>query len=65
MRLLCPCDSPGKNIGVGCHALPLGTPFTKILYMGSDGRESASNAEDPGSIPEWGRSPGGGNGNPL
>ena len=23
------------------------------------------NAGDPGSIPEWGRSPGGGNGNPL
>ena len=21
-RLLCPWDSPGKNIGVGCHALP-------------------------------------------
>ena len=20
-RLLCPCDSPGKNTGVGCHAL--------------------------------------------
>ena len=20
-RLLCPCDSPGKNIGMGCHAL--------------------------------------------
>jgi len=19
--LLCPCDSPGKNTGVGCHAL--------------------------------------------
>ena len=32
---------------------------------GLDGNESASNAEDPGSIPGWGRSPGGGNGNPL
>ena len=31
----------------------------------SDGKESARNAEDPGSIPESGRSPGGGNGNPL
>ena len=31
---------------------------------GLDGNESASNAEDPGSIPGWGRSPGGGNGNP-
>ena len=32
---------------------------------GSDGKESACNAEDPGSIPGLGRSPGGGNGNPL
>ena len=23
-RLLCPWDSPGKNAGVGCHALLLG-----------------------------------------
>ena len=32
---------------------------------GSDGKESACNAEDPGSIPESGRFPGEGNGNPL
>ena len=32
---------------------------------GSDGKESAGNAGDPGSIPGWGRSPGGGHGNPL
>ena len=32
---------------------------------GSDGKESACNAGDPGSIPGWGRSPGEGNGNPL
>ena len=31
----------------------------------SDGKESACNAGDPGSIPGWGRSPGEGNGNPL
>ena len=31
----------------------------------SDGKESACNAEDPGSIPESGRSLGEGNGNPL
>ena len=31
----------------------------------SDGKESASNTGDPGSIPELGRSPGEGNGNPL
>ena len=30
---------------------------------GSDGKESACNAEDPGSIPGSGRAPGEGNGN--
>ena len=32
---------------------------------GSDGKESACNAGDLGSVPELGRSPGGGHGNPL
>ena len=32
---------------------------------GSDGKESARNAEDKGLIPGWGKSPGEGNGNPL
>ena len=32
---------------------------------GFDGKESASNAEDPGLIPGLGRAPGEGNGNPL
>ena len=32
---------------------------------GSDGKESASNAGDLGSIPGLGRSPGEGNGNPF
>ena len=32
---------------------------------GSDSKESACNAGDPGSIPESGISPGEGNGNPL
>ena len=40
-----------------CH--PLGFPG------GSDAKESAGNAGDPGSILGWGRSPGEGNGNPL
>ena len=31
----------------------------------SDSKESPCNAEDPGSIPGLGRSPGGGYGNPL
>ena len=45
-----------------CHSILL-------LYLGfsvgSDGKESACNAEDPGLIPGLGRSPGEGNGNPL
>ena len=32
---------------------------------GSDGKESACSAGDPGSIPESGRSPGEENGNPF
>ena len=28
-RLLCPWDSPGKNIGVSCHALLLGISLTQ------------------------------------
>ena len=32
---------------------------------GSDGKESACNAEDPGSTPGSGKSPGEGNSNPL
>ena len=32
---------------------------------GADGKASAYNAGDPGSIPGLGRSPGEGNGNPL
>ena len=32
---------------------------------GSDGKDSACNAGDPGSVPESGRSPGEGNGYPL
>ena len=32
---------------------------------GSAGKESACNVRDPGLIPEWGRSPGGGHSNPL
>ena len=35
------------------------------LPGGSDGKESACKAGDPGSIPGWERSPGEGNGNPL
>ena len=36
-----------------------------MFSIGSDGKESACNAEDPGSIPGLGRLPGEGNSNPL
>ena len=35
------------------------------FLCGSDGKESACNVGDPGSIPGSGRSPGEGSGNPL
>ena len=41
------------------HHLSLGFPCSLVS------KESACNAEDPGWIPGWGRSPGEGNGNPL
>ena len=40
-------------------------PHNEGFPGGSDGKESACNAGDPGSIPGLGRSPGEGNGNPL
>ena len=39
--------------------------FTLDFPGGSDSKEFASKAGDPGSIPVSGRSPGEGNGNPL
>ena len=39
--------------------------YSYKLPCGSDGKESVLNVGDPGSIPELGRSPGEGNGNPL
>ena len=43
----------------------LPTPVFMGFSGGLDGKESAHNAEDLGSIPGLGRSPGGGHGNPL
>ena len=39
--------------------------FHVYIHGGSDGKESVSSAGDPGSISGWGRSPRGGNVNPL
>ena len=41
------------------------TTFICFIPDGSDGKESACNAGDPGSISESGRSPGEGKGNPF
>ena len=43
----------------------LPTPVFLGFIGGSAGKESTCNADDLGSIPELGRSPGGGQGNPL
>ena len=40
-------------------------PLISGFPESSVGKESACNERDPGSIPGWGRSPGGGNGNPF
>ena len=33
-RLLCPWNFPGKNTGVGCHALLQGISSTQVLILG-------------------------------
>ena len=43
----------------------LPTPEFLGFPRGSDGKESSCNAGVLGSVPGWGRSPGGGHGNPL
>ena len=56
-RLPCPPPSPG----VCSNSCPL----TRWFLGGSDGKESACNAGDLGSVPESGRSPREGNDNPF
>ena len=64
-----PCPSPSTlNIGFCFHSRIYW--FSSIFFhldfpSGSDGKASACNAGDLGSIPGSGRSPGEGNGNPL
>ena len=55
------------NPSTGTHysAKALFSVFPFWFPGGSDGKASACNVGDPGSIPESGRSPGEGNGNPL
>ena len=59
-------ELPGKPKNTGEDVPELGIkPYIYILIGGSDTEESACNAGDLGSIPESGRSPGEGNGNPF
>ena len=63
----CNAGDPG-SVGVGkiCWRRDrLPTPVFLGFPGGSAGEESTRNAGDLGSIPGWGRSPGGGLGNPL
>ena len=77
-RLFCPCDSPGMNTGVGCHALLQGIFLTQglnshLLYLlhcqvavvVKNLPAKARDLRDVSSVPGSGRSPGGGHGNPL
>ena len=62
-----PFASPYKLKTCMCFVKMLfGFTFCWWSYSGSsDSKESTCNAEDQGLIPGLGRSPGGGNGNPL
>ena len=55
----------GSPPGSSVHSLPSGKVVSEELPCSSDGKESARNAGDPGSIPGSRRFPGEGNGNPL
>ena len=63
-------EKPGKLPSMGSQS-PWGQTrlsnftFTFFHFGGSDGKESTCSAEDLGSIPALGRSPGGANGSPL
>ena len=54
-----------RNLYFGTCGLLMGVSCCKDFSGGSDGKESACNVGDLGSIPGLERSPGGGHGNPL
>ena len=63
-------EESGGLQSMGCKKWDMTEQLSLSLGMkgfpgGSDGKESVSNAGDPGSTPVSGRSPGIGNGNPL
>ena len=57
--------SAQQRIICSADCMQAGDKQRKGFPGGSDGKESACNAEDPGLIPGLGRSPGKGNGYPL
>ena len=61
--------SQGEDVEVGFPSFPLSLNVHNLRFFksmsGSDSRESTCNMGDLGLIPELGRSPGGGHGNPL
>ena len=59
------CHSPNEAVQQGALKPITPSGFSLAFPGGSDGKESACNAGDPGSDPELGRSPGEGNGCPL
>ena len=67
------CDEPSsecitvkkKKKGLHFNLEKRYTSFKQDFPSGSDGKASAYNVGDLGSIPGWRRSPGEGNGNPL
>ena len=63
-----PLPSPGDlpNPGIEPRLPHCRQTLYRLSHQGSpDGKESACNVGDPGSVPKLGRSPGEGNGNPL
>ena len=50
-RFLCPCNSPGKNTGVGCHSLLQGiflTPWIQIKPGSPELQADSLSSEPPG-----------------
>ena len=63
--ILIPCSCP-SIVKQMCLLPSLHSLVSLYIFPGgSDCKESACNTGDPGSIPGSGKSPGGGNGNPL
>ena len=61
------CATSGRSPGLSEPQFPIVSNDHSVTDFpgGSDGKEAACNAGDPGSIPGLGRSPGKGNGNPF